>query len=569
MAGRGNGAADVGASGTPVTSVADILARRSLVALVPYARSGDLLDAPDGVAVAALDEDADLPLVAGRDEGANDGRALLASWSKRPDRIFLFDEGRPALRRLLRAGVDVARPVCRNTLERLAGAAVDDTGNIMRDGFAAMERARQIVHKLEAQLARVEERGHKKVARLENLVLRAFASLEDRGMPIDAQGWRALVDAERAHAQSAREEIFHLAGDHIARDLFGTPEINLDADGEVRALLERISKRKLDDVARATLASLQLPVADALLKYREAQKIVSTYGDTFLSRVDARDGRIHATFVPLGASTGRVASRDPNLQNLPSDARFHACLRAPEGRALVTADYATCELRIVAELAGDPVFLAAFARGDDLHATVATSMFGVKVTKTEHPELRQRAKAINFGLVYGMGAQGLATSLGVAVDEGERLLAQYFKTFPRVRDYLEDNVDVALKRGFAETVLGRRLVFERDALAAPNARGELSRIAKNMPIQGTSADMTKLAMVRVHERLVDELGNGKLTASAGLVNSVHDELVVECDAADGDFVAKAVQHEMSEAHRTLLKTVPPLVEVHVGPHWHH
>jgi DNA polymerase-1 len=544
----------IDAAGAPM-SPAEILARRSLVALVPFARSGDLMDPPDGVAIASLDD-------AGLIDMDASGRALLAAWSKRPDRVFLFDEARPGLRRLLRAGVDVARPICRNTLERLAGASVDDTGNIMRDPLAASLRAKQIVHKLESQLERVDERGHKKVARLENLVLRAFAALEDRGMPIDAPAWKALVNEDRALASAAKDEIFRLAGAHIARDLFGTPEINLDADADVRALLERSTGKKLDDVARGSLAALKHPVADALLKYRESHKIVSTYGDAFLSRVDPRDGRIHATFIPLGASTGRVASRDPNLQNLPSDARFHTCLRAPAGHALVTADYATCELRIVAELAQDPVFLAAFARGDDLHSTVASTMFGVPVSKSERPELRQRAKAINFGLVYGMGPAALATSLSVPLEEGERLLQQYFRTFPRVRDYLEHNVDQALSRGYAETVLGRRLRFDKDALSAPNARGELSRIAKNMPIQGTSADMTKLAMVRVHERLVDEhLG--------GLVNTVHDELVVECRAEDGARVAEAVQHEMAEAHRTLLRTVPPLVEVHVGPHWHH
>ncbi len=536
---------------------AEILAQRSLVALVPWAPSGDLLEPAAGVAVAALDDDAELLL----DDA---GRALLSSWTRRDDRVFLFDEARPSLRRLLRAGVDVARPVCRNTLERLAGASVDDTGNVTRDPTAARERARQIVHKLESQLQRVDERGHKLVARLENLVLRAFAALEDRGMPIDADGWRALVEEARAKAAGARERLLVEAGGHVPRDLFGTPEINLDADADVRQLLLRVTGKKLDDVARGTLAGLGHPVADALLAYRESHKIVSTYGDAFLSRVDARDGRVHATFIPLGASTGRVASRDPNLQNLPSDARFHACLRAPPGRVMVTADYATCELRIVAELSGDPVFLAAFERGDDLHATVASTMFGKPVSKSENPELRQRAKAINFGLVYGMGPAALASSLNVRLDEGERLLEQYFKTFPRVRAYLEGNVDTALSRGWAETVLGRRLVFDKDTLKGPNARGELSRIAKNMPIQGTSADMTKLAMVRVHERLVDAF-----SGSAGLVNTIHDELVVECDEADGDAVAAAVDHEMSEAHRTLLRAVPPRVEVHVGPSWHH
>ncbi|OGQ26385.1 MAG: hypothetical protein A2138_19795 [Deltaproteobacteria bacterium RBG_16_71_12] len=541
------------------SAAAELLARRSLLALCPWAPSGDLLDPPTGVALAALDGQAQLQL----DDA---GRALLAWWAKRPDRVLLFDEARPALRRLLRAGVDVARPVCRATLEQLAdlGGGAGEAAQIFFEPNAALERAHKIVHKLEGLLAKVEERGGKRVARLECLVLRPFAALEDRGLPIDVAGWQQLIDEEQQKARVAKEELLALAGPHVQRDLFGVPELNLDAEAEVKQLVERVTGRRLDDVARGTLGALDHPIARALLLWRESNKLISTYGDAFLSHVDRRTGRIHATFVPLGASTGRVASREPNLQNLPSDARFHRCLKAPPGRALVTADYATCELRIVAELSKDPVFLRAFDEGQDLHSTVAATMFKAEVSKTKNPELRQRAKAINFGLVYGMGAAALAAQLGVPVDEGERLLQQYFRTFPRIRDALERSVETALSKGYAETVLGRRLFFDPAVLKGPNARGELSRIAKNMPIQGTSADMTKLAMVRVHERLLDET-----KGTAGLVNTIHDELVVECDEADGERVAKAVKKEMEEAHRTLLHVVPPEVEVHAGPHWMH
>lgn len=538
---------------------AEVLARRSLVALCPWAPGGDLLDPPTGVALAALDGHAQLRL----DEA---GRALLASWARRSDRVFLFDEARPALRRLLRAGVDVARPVCRATLEALAEGASPpgESTPIFSHKESALERAQKIVHRFEGLLARVEERGQKKVARLESLVLRPFAALEDRGLPLDVPGWQKLIDEEKQKARVAKEELLALAGPHVQRDLFGVPELNLDAEAEVKPLMERVTGHRLDDTARTTLAAIDHPITRALLLWRESQKLITTYGQAFLSRVDARTGRIHATFIPLGASTGRVSSRDPNLQNLPSDERFHRCLKAPPGRALVTADYATCELRIVAELSKDPVFLRAFEEGQDLHSTVAATMFKAEVSKTKNPELRQRAKAINFGLVYGMGAAALASQLGVPVDEGERLLQQYFRTFPRIKDALERSVETALARGYAETVLGRRLFFDVDTLQGKNARGELSRIAKNMPIQGTSADMTKLAMVRVHERLLEETGG-----SAGLVNTIHDELVVECDEADGERVAKAVKKEMEEAHKTLLPTVPPEVEVHLGPHWMH
>jgi DNA polymerase I len=544
-----------------------LLRTRGLVALVPCR-----VDGRDVVVLAATDSDAgDAPTIT-LDEG---GRAALRPLLRRTDRVIVADDAHAVQRWLLARDLDVARPLCVRTVEAIVRGepmwGEPEHGAVLTSIVAARARAVELVRGVDRLLERLEGSGQKKVARLECLVTRAFAALEHRGLPIDVGRWRALIDDEKARLAAAREQVFATAGDAVPRDLFGVPDINLDAEADVKALVKRVTGAALESTAKELLAAVGHPLTEALIAYREPWKLVSTYGDAFLAFAtdvveDAekrRIGRIRSTFVPLGASTGRVACREPNLQNLPKDARFHEALRAPAGRRLVTADYATCELRIVAELAEDPVFLAAFARGEDLHSTVASSMFGVKVSKSEHPELRQRAKAINFGLVYGMGPGALAASLGVDRGTGEQLLAKYFQTFPRIRDYLDGAVDVALRRGFSETILGRRLTYPPEAVRADNARGELSRIMKNMPIQGTSADMTKLAMVRIHERLVDHAGD------PGLVNTIHDELVVECDADHADAVATIVCDEMEDAHRTLLKKVPPLVEVHVGPTWHH
>ncbi len=547
------------------TSIADaerLLRSRSLFALGPC-RDAD----GDAVVIAALDEAAVVHLHV-------EGRALLRQMCRRHDRVAVFAHAQSAMRWLLAREIDVARPVCVRSLKALSRseALLDEAESSTWPSPAlARERASDAIHSLEAAMAAVDASGQKKVARLECLVTRAFAALEHRGLPIDHGLWSSLIATEKTRLAGAKEAVFALAGDHVPRDLFGVPDINLDADADVRALLKRATGTQLESTAKWHLAALGHPLADAILAYREPWKLVSTYGDSFLAHVEdivadadgRRMGRIRSSFVPIGASTGRVACREPNLQNLPNDARFHEALRAPAGRRLITADYATCELRIVAELAEDPVFLAAFARGEDLHSTVATTMFGVRVSKSENAPLRQRAKAINFGLVYGMGAAALGASLGVDRATGEDLLARYFKTFPRIRDYLDGAVDTALRQGFSETILGRRLRYDPITLAADNARGELGRIMKNMPIQGTSADMTKLAMVRIHERLGDEF------PSSGLVNTIHDELVVESDVEDADAVAAIVHDEMADAHRTLLKKVPPLVEVHVGPTWHH
>jgi len=537
------------------SAIAHILARRGLVAVVPFDDKGRgqvtglALAESDGGEATALRLDDD------------DSLSTLAAWAGRSDRVFLFEDAKPAMVALRRRGVRLRRVVCRQTLERLLGEGAEETRMAM-DAGSARDQAFALHAALEPLLRRIEAAGLHKVARLECLVLGAFAALEARGLYVDVPKWRALVDDAKKRADAGRAQVFSLLGDAVSRDLFGVPDLNLDSDAEVKVVLERLLKTNLVDVSRHTLRATGHEVGEALIAYREARKIVTTYGDAFLAQVDPKTSRVHATFVPLGASTGRVSSHDPNLQNLPSDRAFHECLRAPEGRVLVTADYATCELRILADLSEDPVFIAAFENGEDLHSRVAERIFKKPVSKEENSELRARAKAINFGLMYGMGAAALGAATESTLEDAEKLLELYFQSFPRIKSYLEGSVDTALKRGYAETVLGRRLHFSAEALANRDARGELGRIAKNMPIQGTSADMTKLAMVRVHERL-EEMDD------AGLVNTIHDELVVECRAEDGEAVANAVREEMEAAHRTLLSKVPPEVDVHVGPYWAH
>lgn len=534
------------------------LSERALYGLCVWTYSDDLHKGPLGLVFCASEYDflevsLDVPGI----------RREIADWLGRNDRVVVMDSARRQLRHLLAADIDVARPVCLHTLSRLAGEDPGEERSAPREIAVAKTRALQALTGLAPAMEALGEREQHKVARLESLVLRPFAALEHRGLAVDELGWRALLHEATDQRERARREVFLALQDVVSRDLFGEPDISLESDAEVRNAIEKATGVALTDVSKATLRTLAHPVGTALLRYREASKIVSTYGEAFLELIHPQTRRLHATFYPLGASTGRVSSRNPNLQNLPSDERFHRCLRAPENRALVTADYATCELRILAEFSADPHFVAAFEQGEDLHSAVASNLFGKAVSKTENSHLRQAAKAINFGLVYGMGAAALATSLGREQSEAEALLEQYFARFPKIRGYLEDSVDQALARGYAETALGRRLYFASDTLRAQNARGELSRIAKNMPIQGTSADMTKLAMVRVHERLSDSF------VDAGLVNTIHDELVVECAVDDAERVAAAVQDEMAAAHRTLLRKVPPSVEVHVGSTWQH
>ncbi|MCP4499651.1 MAG: hypothetical protein GY822_06755 [Deltaproteobacteria bacterium] len=487
-------------------------------------------------------------------------RAGLNSLWRSPSRLVLFVDAKQSLSRLCKLGVDVARPVDLQTLSKVAGVDLPRFTK-PQDTTGFSDLAIQALTHLDACMSVVDEKGLRGVARLECMVLRSIAQLEHRGLAIDKEGWQVLVDEAKSKRTEERRSFLSEMGDAIPKDLFGEPDFHLDSDEELKTLLNRKFKLELPDVSKHTLARVEHRGIPHLLAYREANKIVTTYGDSFLEFVDD-DLRLRAEFTPLGASTGRISSRSPNLQNLPSDRRFHACLKAPKDRKLITADYGACELRILAELSGDERFLDFFARGVDLHAAVASRLFRQEVSKETNPELRQQAKAINFGLCYGMGAQSLGNQLGLSLSDAERLLEKYFAAFPGIQRKLETLVDDALRKGYAQTLLGRKLHFDVEVLRGPNARGELSRIAKNMPIQGSSADMTKLAMVLLSERLLQ-------FDDAGLVNTVHDELVVECAAHEMTEVATAVENAMCDAHRILLHVVPPQVDVHIGDVWMH
>lgn len=418
------------------------------------------------------------------------------------------------------------------------------------------ERARVFARTIAQQALGLKRDELTRVSRLEAAAVRPLAELEHRGMPFDADHWRSLDRAAQHERGELRRELMGLLGRSMAPGLFGTTAEPLDNDQELRRLLQAAG-HAVTNVRRDTLAALPVPLGPTLARYRELGKLTNSYGEGFLAHV-AGDGRIHATFEQIGASTGRMACHAPNLQSIVADSEHRACFRAPDGHALITADYAACELRILADLSGDPVFAEAFARGEDLHARVATAIFGKPVSKSENPELRERAKAVNFGLAYGMGAQGLARAIGADVEQARALLDRYFKTFPRIRGFLEHSAREAVARGFAATMTGRRLYL--DAGASGEDRAQAERIAKNMPIQGTNADITKLALARLWQRLGPR-------GDAWLVNTVHDEIVVECRQTSADEVRALVIDEMRAAGADVLRQVRLDVDAHVGPTW--
>lgn len=418
--------------------------------------------------------------------------------------LTVFEDAKPALKHMLAQGQPLVKPICLKTLRRLLSVMPAQAGS-----------------QLDALLEQISAQHFEDLARLECFVLPAFASMEFHGLYVNRDCWKQAVEDARIHMNTAKKEALQLLSGPEHFNLFGESDLNLDSPIEA---------------SKALLKSQHPPKAEHALKaYRESAKLVQTYGDSFLEHIDPKTWRIHATFEPLGTSTGRVSCHSPNIQNLPSDPRFQACLVAPKGKVLVNADYAACELRILADFSGDPVFLKAFEEDLDLHAQVAKELFG----DTKH---RDKAKAINFGLVYGMGAKSLAASLSLPLHEAENLLHAYFKKHAHIKAYLDSCVESARKQGYAQTRLGRRLYLDTTQ--------DFSRIAKNMPIQGTAAEITKLAMIRIHDRL-------SAFKEAFLVNMIHDELVVECLEKDKDPVAQLLKEEMEAAQREITPRVRP------------
>ena len=304
-----------------------------------------------------------------------------------------------------------------------------------------------------------------------------------------------------------------------------------------------------------TLESLRAysPAVDDILKYRTYSKLLSTYVEGLLKALGP-DGRIHSTFIQTEARTGRISSTEPNLQNIPIRTELGSRLRgyfvAAPGETLVDADYSQIELRILAHITGDEAMQQAFLSGADIHRATAAKIYHIPESDVTH-ELRTSAKAINFGIMYGKGAFSLGKDLGISVKEADTFLKTYLNTFPKVDGYMQNCIEHAKEKGYVETLFGRRRPL-------PELASSSERMARNTPIQGTAADIIKLAMVHVWQRLRDE----KLQAR--LLLQVHDELIVEAPENEVEQVKRILKEEMEQV---VSYSVPLTAEVGTGKTW--
>ena len=388
---------------------------------------------------------------------------------------------------------------------------------------------------------------------------RVLAEMELAGCRVDARALAEFGEMLSRRAAELEQNIYDMAGESF--------NINSPKQlGEIwfgKLGLHHGKKTKTGWSTNADVLEklrYEAPIVGAVLEYRQLTKLKSTYADGLLKALDP-DGRVRTSFQMTVTATGRLSSTEPNLQNIPTRTDLGSEIRRmfvpADGCVLVDADYSQIELRILAHMAGDEGMREAFLSGGDFHAETAAKVFHVARADVT-PEMRRSAKAVNFGIVYGISAFSLSQDIGVTVAEAKAYMEAYFATFPGVRKYMDDVVEKARKNGYVETLLHRRRDLPELKSSNFNMRSFGERVALNMPVQGTAADVMKLAMVAVHKRLKAE------NLQARLVLQVHDELIVECPESEAETVAKLLEEEMEHV---VALSVPLTAEAHWGKNW--
>ena len=414
-----------------------------------------------------------------------------------------------------------------------------------------------LLDKLAAALDESEQR--KLHDEMELPLARVLADMERIGFGVDAEGIRAFGDSLRSELDGILQSIYAEVG----------YEFNVNSPKQLgEALFDKLGLPPRKKTSRGystdaeTLESLRpySPVIDQILKYRTYAKLLSTYVDGLLT-AQAADGRVHSTFIQTEARTGRISSTEPNLQNIPIRTELGSRLRgffvAGEGKELVDADYSQIELRILAHITGDEAMQQAFLHGADIHRSTAAKIYHIPESEVT-PQLRSASKAINFGIMYGKGAYSLSKDLDVPVKEADNFLKTYLATFPKVDGYMQDCIAHAKEKGYVETLFGRRRALPELASSNFQVRASGERMARNTPIRGTAADIIKLAMVHVWQRLREE----KLEAR--LLLQVHDELIVEAPEAEVEEVKRVLREEMEQV---VQYSVPLTTDVGTGKTW--
>jgi len=444
------------------------------------------------------------------------------------------------------------------TLERLAERFLE-----ARPGDEPERQAAAVVQLAGILNSRIDEQGFRRLYEEIDLPLApVLARMELNGIRVDAGVLAALGARMEKDLERLAGEIYGLAGrsfninspQQLGKVLF--EELKLPAPG-------RTSKTKSYSTAADVLEQLATahPVVAKVLEYRQLSKLKGTYVDALPALINPATGRLHTSFNPAGTATGRLSSSNPNLQNIPIRTELGREIRAAflprEGWKLVVADYSQIELRLLAHMSRDPLLMEAFRRGEDIHARTAAEVFGVTPLEVT-PELRRNAKAVNFGIIYGLSPYGLAAQLGIQQSEAQAYIENYFARYQGVKNFIDCQIEQVRRSGETRTLFGRRRPIPDINSSNANARGFAERTAVNTPLQGTAADLIKLAMIRIQR----ELDAGGFRSA--MLLQVHDELVFEVPPEELDSVSRMVKRQMENVYEL---EVPLVAEISAGDNW--
>jgi DNA polymerase-1 len=434
------------------------------------------------------------------------------------------------------------------------GAARMDLVPIEQAARYSIADAEAVIRLKEKMLPELRSKNQEKLFyEVELPLIHVLIEMELKGILLDKEILREQAKELETLATQLLQDIFRLAGQDFNPNSPKQVAYVLFEKLKLPVLRKTKTGPSTDAYVLQELASLH-PLPEKLLAYRELEKLLSTYVKKLPEYINPRTGRVHTTFQQHITVTGRLSSTEPNLQNIPVRTELGGQIRkafvAPPGRVLIGADYSQIELRVLAHLSEDPGLIGAFERDEDVHARTAATIFNIPI-ESVGPRERRIAKMINFGLSYGMTGYGLAQRTGLSRSEAEKFIKNYFENYPGVRAYMERVVREAEEKRYLETLLGRRRYFVE-------LSSQTKREAINFPVQGTAADIMKLAMLRVYERIQ----SGEIRAD--MLLQIHDELIFEADAEAAERAAQLIKQTMEGAFSL---RVPLKVETHIGTNW--
>jgi DNA polymerase I len=427
--------------------------------------------------------------------------------------------------------------------------------------FEKVDQMVQVKPKLQKEL---EKRGHSRLMRdVEMPLVAVLAAMEFEGVALDEEALKKMSESLKKDSEKVQKEIYEIAGQEFN---IGSPKQLGEILFDKMKLLDKTKKTKTGQYATGEEILSKLAgehaIAQKILDYREYEKLRSTYVDALPKMVSKLDHRIHTDYRQAVAATGRLSSNNPNLQNIPIRTEKGRLIRSAfvprdKNYLFMSADYSQIELRIAASFAKDETMIEAFRTGRDIHTTTAAKVFKVELEKVT-PDMRRKAKEVNFGILYGSTAFGLAQNLNISRTEAAEIIESYFKEFAAIKRYMDDSINLAREKEYVETILGRRRYLRDINSKNISTRGFAERNAINAPIQGSAADIIKIAMINIHRWLQKEKLKTKM------ILQVHDELVFDLHKDELEVVKPQVKELMKSA---VILDVPMEVEVGVGKNW--